>query len=156
LCNKKIEVDSRSKLGNTPLRYRFQKRLCWRNSVKGSANRKWGLIAMRRSEGVQVYCCALSRNHTSEANEPQPDAAGNPDFGDGQPEYLRLDATRSRDPAVVGGAVEEAAREAGTEAKVAGGVPAVNKVVAHPAWARAATCAGVAGGQEQIRTQEAG
>ena len=114
----------------------------------------WGLIGMGEAE--EVYCCALRRHHTSEANESQPDTAGNSDFVCDQPEHLRLDATRGSDPAMVGRAVEEAARAETPEAEVAGGMSEVQGVVTYPARTRASTCAGVEGSQEPIRTPEDG
>jgi hypothetical protein len=98
--------------------------------------------------GEGVNCGILRRHHTSEANEPQPNAAGSPDSACGQPEYLRLDAVWGSDPELVERAVEEAAREAAAEGKIAGGMSAVHGLVAHPARAWAATCAAVEGSQE--------
>jgi len=90
----------------------------------------------------------LRRDHTPEAGEPQPNAAGNPDTAGGQPVCVHLVAQSERDPELVERSVEEAARQAAAEAEVAGGVPEVHGLVAYPAGAWAATRAAVAGSQE--------
>jgi hypothetical protein len=94
-------------------------------------------------QAERLYCSDLSRDHTYEATEPQPDADGSPDAVGGQLMYLWLDAPRERDPGPVESVLEKAARCPASEAEFAGGVPAVRDLVTDPAGAWAATRGGM-------------